>query len=104
MPNALQLAQDNHVLTDAVLRCRKLLNRRALAGAVAGAVPVPGLDWAVDAALLSRVVPAINEEFGLSTAQLEKLPAHQRDQVHKAIATVGSVLLGKFVTKDLVLR
>ena len=101
---ALQLAEGDAVLMDAVRRSRKLLNRRALVGAAASAVPVPGLDWAVDAALLSRLVPAINAEFGLTPAQLEQLPAYQRDDVQKAVAVVGSVLVGKFVTRDLVIR
>jgi hypothetical protein len=101
---ALQLAEGDAALMDAVRRSRKLLNRRALVGAAASAVPVPGLDWAVDAALLSRLVPAINAEFGLTPAQLDQLPAHQRDDVQKAVAVVGSVLVGKFVTRDLVIR
>lgn len=104
MPTALQLAHDNPMLMDAVRRSRRLLNRRALVGAAASTVPVPGLDWAVDAALLSRLVPAINAEFGLTPAQLDGLPAHKREQVQKALAMVGSVLVGKFVTRDLVLR
>ncbi len=104
MPTALQLAHDNPILMDAVRRSRRLLNRRALVGAAASTVPVPGLDWAVDAALLSRLVPAINAEFGLTPAQLDELPAHKREQVQKALAMVGSVLVGKFVTRDLVLR
>ena len=104
MPTALQLADDNLVLVDAVRRSRKLLNRRALVGAAASAIPVPGLDWAVDAALLTRLVPAINAEFGLTPQQLDLLPAHKREEVQKALAVVGSVLVGKFVTRDLVLR
>ena len=104
MATSLQLAEGNPALMDAVRRSRKLLNRRALVGAAASAVPVPGLDWAVDAALLSRIVPAINAEFGLTPAQLDALPAHQREQVHKAVATAGSILVGKFVTRDLVIR
>ena len=104
MPTALQIAEGNPILMDAVRRSRKMLNRRALVGAAASAVPVPGLDWAVDAALLSRLVPAINAEFGLTPQQLDALPAHQRDNVQKALATVGSVLVGKLVTRDLVLR
>src|SRR3954447_1452608 len=104
MPTALQLAEGNTILEDAVRRSRKLLNRRALIGAAASAVPVPGLDWAVDAALLSRIVPAINAQFGLTPAQLDALPAHKREQVQKALAMVGSVLVGKFVTRDLVIR
>jgi uncharacterized protein (DUF697 family) len=104
MPTALQLAEGNPVLMDAVRRSRKLLNRRALVGAAASAVPVPGLDWAVDAALLSRLVPAINSEFGLTPQQLDGLPAHKREQVQKALAMVGSVLVGKLITRDMVLR
>jgi hypothetical protein len=104
MATALQLAEGNAMLMDAVRRSRKLLNRRALVGAAASAVPVPGLDWAVDAALLSRLVPAINAEFGLTPAQLDQLPAHKREQVQKALAMVGSVMVGKLVTRDLVIR
>jgi hypothetical protein len=104
MASALDLAEDNLILVDAVLRARKLLNRRAIAGALAATIPIPGLDWAVDAALLSRLIPAINAEFGLTPKQLDALPAHKRDQVQKALAMVGSVLIGKFVTRDLVLR
>ncbi|MCM2251408.1 MAG: hypothetical protein NDJ19_03500 [Ramlibacter sp.] len=104
MATALQLAQGNPVLTDAVRRSRRLLNLRALIGAAASTVPVPGLDWAVDAALLSRIVPAINAEFGLTPAQLDLLPGHQREEVQKALAVVGSVLIGKFITRDLVIR
>ena len=104
MPTALQLAEGNPILEDAVRRSRKLLNRRALVGAAASAVPVPGLDWAVDAALLSRLVPAINAQFGLTPQQLDALPAHKREQVQKALAMVGSVLVGKFITRALVLR
>jgi hypothetical protein len=104
MPTALDLAEENLILVDAVRRSRKLLNRRALVGAVAGTIPVPGLDWAIDAALLSRLIPAINAEFGLSPQQLDALPAHKRDQVQKALAMVGSVLVGKFVTRDVILR
>src|SRR3954462_3686202 len=104
MPSALELAQGDDTLLDAVRRSRKLLNRRALVGAAASAVPVPGLDWAVDAALLSKLIPAINAEFGLTPAQLDALPAHKREQVQKALSMVGSVLVGKFITRDLMLR
>jgi hypothetical protein len=89
---------------EAVRRSRKILNRRALVGAAASTVPVPGLDWAVDAALLSRLVPAINAEFGLTPAQLDLLPDHKREQVQKALAMVGSIVVGKFITRDLVIR
>lgn len=104
MPTSLDLAKGDPELLDAVRRCRKLLNRRALVAAAASTVPIPGLDWAVDAALISRVIPAINEEFGLTPQQIDALPDTKREQVQKALAMVGSVVIGKFVTRDLVIR
>ena len=104
MPTALNMAQDDAALQSAVKRSRKLLNKRALVAAAASAVPVPGLDWAVDAAMLSKLIPEINKEFGLSPAQLDKLTPKKRDQVQKAVAMVGSVLIGKFISRDLVIK
>lgn len=104
MPSALELAQGDDTLLDAVRRSRKLLNRRALVGAAASTIPIPGLDWAVDAAVLSQLLPAINAEFGLTPEQLEAMPDHKREQVQKALAIVGSVAVGKLITRDLVIR
>ena len=104
MPTALHMAADDAALEAAVKRSRKLLNKRALVAAAASAVPVPGLDWAVDAALLSKLIPEINKEFGLTPAQLDKLDPKKRDQVQKAVALVGSVLIGKFISRDLVIK
>ena len=104
MPTTLQLADHDPQLAERVLYCRRLLNRRALVAAAASAVPVPGLDWAVDAALLSRLVPEINAQFGLTPQQLDQLPHHKREQVQKAVGAIGSMLVGKLITRDLVLR
>ena len=98
------LQAQSPALHAAVQRSRRLLHRRALVAAAASAVPVPGLDWAMDAALLSRLLPQINAQFGLTPEQLDQLTPHQREQVQKAVALVGSVLIGKFVTRDLVLK
>ena len=104
MPTALHMASENAALEAAVKRSRKLLNKRALVAAAASAVPVPGLDWAVDAAMLSRLIPEINREFGLTPAQLDQLDPKKRDQVQKAVTLVGSVLIGKFISHDLVIK
>jgi len=106
MPAAtvLNRASSDAALAVAVKRSRQLLNRRAMVAAVASAVPVPGLDWAVDAALLSRLIPEINAEFGLTPAQLDQLNPSKREQVQKAVAMVGSVLIGKFISRDLVIK
>jgi uncharacterized protein (DUF697 family) len=104
MPTALQMASDDATLAAAVKRSRKLLNKRAMVAAAASAVPVPGLDWMVDAAMLSKLIPEINKEFGLTPQQLDKLEPKKRDQVQKAVAMVGSVLIGKFISRDLVIK
>ncbi|TFZ00956.1 hypothetical protein EZ313_21225 [Ramlibacter henchirensis] len=104
MATSLQMAAGDPLLLERVRACRRLLNRRAVVGAAASAVPVPGLDWAVDAALLSRLLPEINAQFGLTPEQLDRLPRHQREQAQKAISVVGSLVVGKVVTRDLVIR
>ena len=91
-------------LAERVARARKLIAKRAMVAAAAGAVPLPGLDWAVDAALLSKLIPKINTEFGLHPHQIEQLPLHQRERVQTAIALVGGALLGKLITKSLIIN
>jgi uncharacterized protein (DUF697 family) len=102
--SASAMAEGNPAYIAAIQRSRRMLNKRALVAAAASAVPVPGLDWAVDAALLSRLLPQINAEFGLSAQQLDRLDPTQREKVQRAVAMVGTVLVGKFITKDLVLK
>lgn len=104
MPSALNMASDDAGLQAAVKRSRKLLNKRAMIAAAASAVPVPGLDWAVDAAMLSKLIPEINKEFGLTPQQLDQLDPKKRDQVQKAVTLVGSVLIGKLISRDLVIK
>ena len=101
-PDALELAQGHFGLQEAVKRSRQVLRKRALG--VAGAVPLPGLDWAMDAAMLARLLPRINHEFGLTPAHIDKLDAREKERVQKAIAMIGSVLIGRVVTQTLVAR
>ena len=98
------MANGNPAYIAAIQRSRSMLNKRALVAGLASAVPVPGLNWAVDAALLSRLLPKINAEFGLSAEQLDRLDPTQRERVQKAVSLVGTMLVGKFITKDLVLK
>ena len=103
MPTALNMAADDTAMQDAVKRSRKLLHKRALLAGAVSAVPVPGLDWAVDAAMLSKLIPEINKEFGLTPQQLDSLSPKKREQVQKAVTIVGSVLIGKLISRDLVI-
>jgi len=91
-------------IAQAAARARKLLRKRALISAAASTIPIPGLDWAADAVLLAQLYPRINQEFGLTPEQLDQLTPGKREQVQKAVAMVGSVLIGKFITRDMVLR
>ena len=101
---AARLAERHADIVDAVRRARRLLHRQAALGSLASAVPLPGLDALVDAALLSRLIPRINAEFGLSPAQIEALDPARRVRTQQALALVGSALVGRLVTRQLVLR
>lgn len=103
-PDALALAAGHPRLQAAVLRSRKLVRRRAVSAAVAGAVPLPGLDWAVDAAMLTQLLPEINRQFGLAPVQISQLSAPDRAQVQKVASMAGSILVGRTVTQKLALQ
>lgn len=103
MPSATELAQGDPALLAAIRRSRRLLGRKALMAAAASAVPVPGIDFAADAALLARLVPQISAEFGLAVPQIAHLSPHQRDRVMQMAGSLGTVLVGKLVTRDLLM-
>lgn len=103
MPSSIELAQGDPRLIAAIQRSRQLLGRKALMAAAASAIPLPGLDWAADAALLSRLVPQISAQFGLSVTQLEHLAPQKREGVQKAATAVGALLVGKLMTRELLM-
>ena len=90
---------------DAVVqRCRRLVTGRALLAAGVAVVPVPGLDWVTDVGILVRLLPQINEAFGLTPEQVERLAPERRLVVYKALSAAGGMVVGKVVTRELVLR
>jgi uncharacterized protein (DUF697 family) len=103
MPSAIELARGDPRLIEAIRRSRRLIGRKALIAAAASAVPLPGVDWAADAALLSRLVPQISAEFGLSPTQIGRLAPHTQERIQKAVNTVGALLVGRLVTRDLLI-
>lgn len=91
--------------TDAIARrCRRLVTQRALLAAGVAMVPVPGLDWLTDVGVLVKLLPEINHAFGLSPDQIERLAPDRRLVVYKAISTGGGLLVGKLVTRELVIQ
>jgi len=91
-------------LEAAVLHCRRLVRKRALLAAGVAAVPVPGLDWATDVGVLMRLIPQINAAFGLAPEQIERLAPERRAVVLKAISAGGSLLIGRLLTRDLLIK
>jgi uncharacterized protein (DUF697 family) len=91
-------------LDEVVRRCRKMVTRRALASAGAVLVPLPGADLAADIALLTQLIPAINREFGLTPDQIEDLSPRLKVLVYKAIVAFGGALVGRLITRDLILQ
>ena len=90
---------------DAVVRhCRRMVNRRAVMAAGVAVVPIPGIDWLTDIAVLMKLIPDINHAFGLTTGQVERLSPDRRVVVYKAISAGGSMLVGKLVTREVVIQ
>ena len=84
-------------------QCRKLVTKRALVAAGVAAVPVPGIDWLTDVGVLLKLIPEINDKCGLTPEQITRLAPDRRLAVLKAISAGGSVLIGRLVTRDLLL-
>ena len=87
-----------------VRRCRRMVSQRALVAAGVATVPIPGIDWVTDVGILVKLLPRINEAFGLSPEQVERLSPERRLVVYKAISAGGAMVIGKVITRDLVLR
>lgn len=99
-----ELVPDTEDGIEAVARaCRRLVTKRALLGAGVALVPVPGIDWVTDVGILMKLIPEINRAFGLTTEQIERLAPDRRVVVYKAISAGGSMLVGRLVTRELVM-
>jgi hypothetical protein len=85
-------------------RCRAMVSRRALVSAGAVLVPLPGVDIAADVALLTELIPAINREFGLTPDQIDALSPRMKALVYKAIVAFGGAMVGRLVTRELVMQ
>ncbi len=91
-------------VTAVMVDCRRIVRRRALLAAGVAAVPIPGVDWVTDVGLLLELIPRINEAFGLSAEQVERLTPDRRVLVYQVLSASGGLLVGRVVTRDLVLR
>ncbi len=84
-------------------RCRRLVRRRATLAAGFSALPVPGFDVLSDLTLFARLVEEVNEEFGLTAEQVARLNPKLRMMAYEAAVGVGGMLVGRLVTRELLL-
>ena len=90
---------------DAVVRhCRRLVSQRALMAAGVAVVPLPGIDWITDVAVLMKLIPDINHAFGLTPEHIERLAPDRQIVVYKAISAGGGLLIGRLVTREVVMQ
>jgi uncharacterized protein (DUF697 family) len=90
---------------DATARaCRRLVTKRALVAAGVAMLPVPGIDWVTDVGVLLQLIPQINQAFGLTPEQIERLAPDRRVVVYKTLSAGGGMLVGRLVTRELVLK
>lgn len=82
--------------------CRRRVNQRALFAAGVAVVPLPGIDWITDVGLLMRLLPEINQAFGLMPEQVERLAPNRRIYAYKAISAAGGMVVGRIVTRELI--
>jgi uncharacterized protein (DUF697 family) len=85
-------------------RCRKLVRQRAAISAGVAAVPLPGVDMLSDLATFALMIEEINKAFGLTPAQIERLQPRLRIIAYEAAAAIGGMLVGKIVTRGLVVQ
>ncbi|MFL6674445.1 MAG: DUF697 domain-containing protein [Massilia sp.] len=84
--------------------CRRLVKKRAAISAGVAAVPLPGVDMLSDLANFALMVEEINQAFGLTPAQIEQLQPRMRVVAYEAAAALGGMLVGKIVTREVVLQ
>lgn len=100
----LVLPRNQIELDNAVKRAKVIVTRRAALASAASLIPVPGFDIAVDIAAVMKLIPAINNEFGLTPQQIERLSPGRRLMVYKSIVAAGSLMIGKLVTKEIAIE
>lgn len=80
--------------------CRSMVTKSSGLSAGAAIIPIPGVDLGSDVAILTRLIPSINEKFGLSPEQIDTLDTESKLFVMTAISNTGSKLAGKYITKN----
>lgn len=89
-------------LEELTQRCRAHVNRRALYTTAGNLIPIPLADAAIDVGMLTGTLNFINETFGLSEEEMEKLSNREQKALALLISNQGAEYAGKAVTKFIV--
>jgi len=79
-----------------------MVTKRALASASVAVVPIPGADLVADIGILTNLLPAISERFGLREEQIRKMDPSRAQQVLVIASSLGNNVIGRAVTKRMV--
>jgi len=88
--------------------CYAMVQKRAKVSAITSAVPLIGFDIAADIGILLKLVPAINERFGLSRRQVAGYSPAVKEAISGIDVSgqskngVGMSLVGAEITKTLI--
>lgn len=82
--------------------CRSMVTKSSSLSAGTAIIPIPGVNVGSDVAILLRLIPKINEQFGLTPEQIERLDTETRLFVMTSISTTGSKMAGKYITRKLI--
>ncbi len=83
--------------------CKSMVTKRAGVSAGAAVIPLPGVDLGADISLLLEMIPAINRKFGLAPEQIDQLDPQIKKTILVVATSVGSEMVGKLVTKELIM-
>lgn len=84
--------------------CKSMVTKRATMSGLAAIIPLPGVDIGSDVALLLEMIPTISRRFGLSQEQIETQDPQIKGLILVAITSVGSQLIGKAITKQVIMQ
>ena len=82
--------------------CKAMVKRRAATSGGMSLIPIPGVDIAGDVGMLLQLIPSLNQKFGLTPEQIDELDTRHQVLIYAMLKKVGTDLVGRAVTKRLV--
>ena len=83
--------------------CKAMVKRRAATSGGMTLIPIPGVDVAGDIAMLMQLIPSISRKFGLTPEQIDQLDTERKVLVYAMAKKFGAGLVGRVITRELVI-